>query len=476
MIKNIKSTTRIFAIAALALLIALFALKGRALAYFYDTENTKAGGEIEYDGRMGYYYKTARDPLTLSLLRYTYASDNQFLSGKLKFENLAQINNRQVFDFKNYFYGVSHTPQDADFLNISNVYNRTLMQYAISHNHQTVSSLYFDGFLSRFSYGLFNDLAKTDLKLGWVIDHMTSENNYYTFKVEGSENKYPSHPTDDYAYSAASFKLLHKMPKITRTPMFFQKYAFHSKPVNPDPDYIHYTDITYELKAEFGNNRMAYSAPGNYNNVKMDYSINLDFSPVSKINFNGYIDRRAYSPEALGSYCLNFDKHFFNLSYSHDWTPHCTLTPYVNFTKYNYLNAAGFNETETDAGAFLSLKYSDTIYYNLDIKQAYITPFQSMVNYPSQNKFKVFSNWIKYLSEKQRLVLDSELELLDIGLNESIYYASYGMIGSELRYEQKVTDSMYVRTGLGGKLKEYLRYPVNNIRDFYGLIGLTAVF
>ncbi|HNY13332.1 MAG TPA: hypothetical protein PKK26_17210, partial [Candidatus Wallbacteria bacterium] len=139
-------------------------------------------------------------------------------------------------------------------------------------------------------------------------------------------------------------------------------------------------------------------------------------------------------------------------------------------------HAAGFNETETDAGAFLSLKYSDTIYYNLDIKQAYITPFQSMVNYPSQNKFKVFSNWIKYLSEKQRLVLDSELELLDIGLNESIYYASYGMIGSELRYEQKVTDSMYVRTGLGGKLKEYLRYPVNNIRDFYGLIGLTAVF
>jgi len=450
------------------------ALPSGSAAYEYG--DMKLDGIISYDGRIGEYNKTVRDPLTLSLYKAIFTNDDQFFDADIRFEHLHDMSSRQIFDFKNHFRGVSRTPQDLDFKSVSNMYNYTSMQYAISHNNQSISSVYFDAALNRFSHSALKELSRDVFTFGYALDHMTSENTYYTFKTEGSANKYSAHDQDDYAYSASSFKILHKMPKISRTPSYFSAYIFDKRPISDDPDYVHFTDLTYELKAEYASNKMAYNNAGNFKNLKLDYSLHLDFSKISKVNINGYIDRRSYDPEAVTGLFLNCDKSYLNLLYSHDIAKNCTFTPYIDFVKYNYLNLSGLNMTQIGFGNYLSLKYSESTYWNFDLKRTAYMPFESRFSYPQQAKINFVSNFIKYLSVKRRLVLDNDFELMKIGANESIYLARYSQFSSELRLEYKLMPDFYTRFGFGGAVKKYPAYAENDIYDIYGLIGMTAYF
>lgn len=433
------------------------------------------GGEVSYDGKIGNFRKYAQDPLTLALSPYLFTNDDQWLSGKLKVENLHNIGYRQVVDFKNYFFGASHTPQDLGFRNVSTLYDNLSLNWGVAHTTKTISSLYLDGMVSNFSFSRLQALSKSDVSFGYMIDHKTTDNTYYTLKLQNSIDRYATHSADDYDYATASFKILHRMPKVSRSPSYFTEYVFFG-PCNDDPDYVHYTDLTYELKAEYGKNKIAAAPGAGYQNLKVDYSLHMDFSPVAKINLNGYVDRRVYNAETVATYMMNYDKSYLNLLYSHDLTPRVTMSPYLAMIKYNYLNISGFNVTELDAGFYYSYKYSEDIYWNFDLKRSAIFPFQSRVNFPSQNRLNFVSSWIKYLSGRRRLVLDLDYEFMNAGYNETIYYADYGQTATEFRYEQRINDNFYVRCGLGARAKKHDNFPTNDLYGVYGLIGLTAVF
>lgn len=450
------------------------ALPRAAAAYEYG--GMKLRGVFSYDGRVGEYNSIDRDPLTLSLYRSLFSNNNQVIGAALDFEHVHDINHRQVFDFKNKFNGVSNTPQNIDFSNISNAYNITNMQYSIAHDNRSVSSLYLDGRMTNFSHSLLRELSNDIFTAGYLFDHKTSDNTFYTLKFENSVNKYQTHSADDHRYSTAAFKLMHKMPKISRTPSYFSAYVFHDEPIIDDPEFVHFMDLTYELKAEYGDKTMAYNPAGAFNNFKLDYSLHLDLSKVAKVNVNGYVDRRAYNNEAVAGYLLNYDRSNLNFLYSHDLTPKCSLTPYIDFIKTNYLNLSGFNMTEIGLGSYLSLKYSDRIYWKFDLKRTSYMPFESRVNYTQQSRINFISNWIKYLSVKSRLVLDNDFEFFKAGANESVYFARYSMLSSELRFEHKLKDNFYIRTGGGGRVKKHPAFAENDVYDIYGTLGLSVIF
>jgi len=406
---------------------------------------------------------------------YLFTNDDQWLSTKLKVENQHNIGYRQIVDFKNYFFGASHTPQDLGFRNVSNLYDNLSLNWAVAHTKRTISSVFLDAMVSKFTFAQLQALSKTDVTIGYLADHKTTDNTYYTFKVLKGFDRYATHAADDYDNTSTSFKILHRMPKISRTPSYFTEYVFDG-PCSDDPDYVHYTDLTYELKAEYGKNNIASGTGAGYQNFKVDYSLHLDFSPVSKFNVNGYIDRRVYNTETVATYMMNYDKSYLNFLYSHDLTPRVTMSPYVSLIKYNYLNISGFNMTELDAGLYYSYKYSESIYWNCDLKRSAIYPFQSRVNFPSQNKLDLISSWTKYLSARRRLVLDIDFELMKIGYNETIYYPDYSQSATELRYEHKVNENFYARCGVGARARKHGNYPANDLYGVYGLIGLTALF
>ncbi|HOD39801.1 MAG TPA: hypothetical protein PKL57_04530 [Candidatus Wallbacteria bacterium] len=466
------SAARLLIAAAAGFIICAYA----GAAFAYEFGDMKLSGTLNYDGGIGKYDSMSRDPLTLSLYRSLFSNDNQRIDARLDFEHMHDINARQVFDFKNKFRGVSNTPQNLDFRNISNIYNITNMQYAVSHNKQSVSAVFMESLITKFSHARLSDLSSDSITGGYIFDHKTSDNTFYTLKFENSINKYQTHSADDFAYSGTSFKILHKMPKISRAPSYFSAYIFHDEPIIDDPEFVHFMDLTYELKASYGNKRMAYNPAGAFNDFKIDYSLHLDMSKVSKININGFIDRRAYVNEAVAGYFLNYDRSRLNFLYSHDLTPKCAFTPYIDFVKTNYLNLSGFNMTEIGIGSYLSLKYSGDIYWNLDFKRTSYMPFESRVGYPQQAKINVISSWIKYLSAKNRLVLDSDFELMRIGANESVYFAGYSMLSGELRYEHKLKEDYYIRTGAGGRVKKHPAFPVVDVYEIYGLIGLSVIF
>ncbi len=445
-----------------------------SLAWEYG--DMKLSGEISYDGRVGLFNTIERDPLTLSLYRTLFSNDNQSIGARFDFEHLHDINHRQVFDFKNKFSGVSDTPQNIDFTNISNLYNLTNAQYSIAHDDKSVSSVYFDGRIMKFSNSILKSLSNDILTAGYLLDHKTSDNTFYTVKFEESINKYQTHSIDDHRYSSAEFKLLHKMPKISRAPSFFTAYIFHDAPITDDSEFVHFMDLTYELKAGYGSKKMSYNPAGAFHNFKIDYSLHLDMSKISKINVNGFIDRRAYVNETAAGYYLNYDRSYLNFLYSHKLTPRCVLTPYVDFIKTNYLNLSGFNMTEVGFGSYLSSKYSDYIYWKLDLKRTSYMPFESRINYPQQSKINFIYNWIKYLSVKNRIVMDLDYEFYKTGAGETNYFARYTMLSSELRYEHKLKPDFYIRTGAGGRIKKHPAFPVNDVYDIYGTLGFNLIF
>lgn len=459
------------AFAALAMVLANF-----VVASAYQLGDMKLNGVLSYDGRVGQFNTAARDPLTLSLYRSLFSNDNQTFGAGVDYQHMHDINHRQAFDFKNKFRGVSDTPQNLDFRNISNIYNITNMQYSVSHNRQIISSVYLESLITKFSHALLQDLSNDIFTAGYLLDYMTSENTYYTLKLENAVNKYQTHSADDHAYSASSFKILHKMPKISRAPSYFSAYVFHDRPVADDPDFVHFMDLTYELKAEYGSRRMAYNPAGAFNNFKADYSLHLDMSKVSKISLSGFVDRRAYANETVAGYYLNYDRSGINFLYSHDLTPKCVLTPYVDFVKTNYLNLSGFNMTEIGLGGYFSMKYSDRIYWNCDLKRTSYMPFESRVNYPQQSKVNLISNWILYLNARNRIVFDLDYELMKTGVNESVYFARYSMLTPELRYEHKLKENYYIRTGAGGRYKKHPAFPLNDVFEVYGTAGLSVIF
>lgn len=475
--KKIVRIEYAFMKAAIAVAAAIALLMGAGSgAFAYSFGDMRLDGALSYDGRVGQMNTIARDPLTLSLYRSLFSNDNQTFGASVDYEHMHDVNHRQTFDFKNRFRGVSDTPQNLDFRNISNVYNVTNMQYCVSHNRQAISSVYAEAMLTKFSHARLRDLSNDIITAGYLLDYMTSENTYYTLKLENSINKYQTHSADDHAYRASSFKILHKMPKISRAPSYFSSYIFHDAPVVDDPEFVHFMDLTYELKAEYGSRRMAYNPAGAFNNFKVDYSLHLDLTKVAKVHLSGFVDRRAYVNESVAGYYLNYDRSGINFLYSHDLTPKCAFTPYVDFVKTNYLNISGFNMTEIGLGSYLSLKYSDKIYWNCDLKRTSYLPFESRVNYPQQSKINLISNWVYYLNASNRFVFDLDYELFKTGANESVFFARYSMLTPELRYEHKLKENYYIRTGAGGRYKKHPAFPLNDLFEIYGTAGLTVIF
>lgn len=438
--------------------------------------NLKINGELSYDGRIGNFEKNNGNQFLLNVLKYTYANYEQIFTGIADVENLRTISEKQILDIKNNFYGVSGTPQDLDFKNISHYYDDFSLNYGISHNKRTISAFYADGFINNYSMSVFKDFGKKDLKFGYLLDHAMYENLFYTLKFEQDSSSYNTHSADDYNYRTASFKILHKMPKISRTPSYFSGYIFDKTPIVDDPEFIHYMDLTYELKAEAGVNNSQGAVQSSFDNFKIDYSVKFDLSKISNVILSGYNDRRTYKNESLAGYFFNYEKSFINFAYAHALSQKMIFMPYIDFTKYNYLNFSGYNTTEYGAGGYFSYKCSPKNRWNFDIKNSQLTPFESKINYPSNRKTNFVSDFIHYIDERKRLIFDIDYEVMRVGLNESVYNPAYDMYKSELRYEQKISENFYARCGFGGSSKKHENFPVNDINDIYCMTGLSLVF